>query len=45
MKAVVYTRYGSPDVLPFTDVQKPTPKDNQVRSSRGVWCRRARSRM
>ena len=30
MKAVVYTRYGSPDVLRFTDVDKPTPKDNQV---------------
>src|SRR5688500_2652549 len=30
MKAVVYTRYGSPDVLRFTDVEKPAPKDNQV---------------
>jgi NADPH:quinone reductase-like Zn-dependent oxidoreductase len=26
----VYSRYGSPDVLRFTDVEKPTPKDNQV---------------
>ena len=30
MKAVVYTRYGSPDVLRFTEVEKPAPKDKQV---------------
>jgi NADPH:quinone reductase-like Zn-dependent oxidoreductase len=30
MKAVVFTRYGSPDVLQFQEVEKPTPKDNQV---------------
>jgi NADPH:quinone reductase-like Zn-dependent oxidoreductase len=30
MKAVVYTRYGSPDVLRFTDVEKPAPKDKEV---------------
>ena len=30
MKAVVYTRYGSPDVLRFTDVERPAPKDKEV---------------
>jgi NADPH:quinone reductase-like Zn-dependent oxidoreductase len=30
MKAVVHTRYGSPDVLQLEDVEKPTPADNEV---------------
>ena len=30
MKAAVYTRYGSPDVVQITDVEKPVPKDNEV---------------
>lgn len=30
MKAIVFTKYGSPDLLSFEEVEKPTPKDDQV---------------
>ena len=30
MRAVVYTRYGPPDVLRLRDVQTPVPKDGEV---------------
>jgi NADPH:quinone reductase-like Zn-dependent oxidoreductase len=30
VQAVVFTRYGSPDVLRLTEVAKPTPRDDEV---------------
>ena len=30
MKAILHTRYGGPDLLQLTELDKPAPKDNEV---------------